>query len=60
MFQPIQIETQSELQGLTHLGAQRLTRCTGREFSFHRREQALDQGAALAGITLCAPRRWRM
>ena len=46
MFQPIQIETQSEQQGLTHLRAQRSTRCAGREFSFHRGEQALDQGAA--------------
>ncbi len=85
MFQPVQIETQSEQQGLTHLCAQRSTWRTGREFPFHGREQALDQGAAavnplreftphhgaysaqapcfrpaLAGITLCAPRRWRM
>jgi hypothetical protein len=46
MFQPIQIETQSEQQGLAHLRAQRSTRCASREFSFDRREQALDQGAA--------------
>jgi hypothetical protein len=46
MFQAIQIETQSEQQGLTHLHAQRTTRCTSREFPFHGREQAFDQGAA--------------
>jgi hypothetical protein len=46
MFQPIQIETQSEQQGLTHLHGQRATWGTSREFSFDRREQALDQGAA--------------
>src|ERR1700730_947915 len=46
MFQPIQIETQSEQQSLAHLCAQGSTRCASREFSFDRREQALDQGAA--------------
>src|SRR6266403_366903 len=46
MFQPIQIETQSEQQGLTHLHRQRATWGASREFSFDRREQALDQGAA--------------
>ena len=46
MFQPIQIEAQSEQQSLTHLRAERAPRCTSREFSFHRREQALDQRAA--------------
>src|SRR5436309_229713 len=46
MFQPIQIETQSEQQGLTHLHTQRATWGASREFSFDRREQALDQGAA--------------
>ncbi len=46
MFQAIQVEAESEQQGLTHLRAQRLTRGPSREFSFDRREQALDQGAA--------------
>src|SRR6267154_4927990 len=46
MFQPIQIETQYEQQGLTHLHRQRATWGASREFSFDRREQALDQGAA--------------
>ena len=46
MFQAVQIETQSEQQGLTHLRAQRTTRCTCRELALHRREQALDQGTA--------------
>src|SRR6266403_356292 len=46
MFQPIQIETQSEQQGLTHLHTQRATWGASREFSLDRREQALDQGAA--------------
>ena len=32
MFQPIQIETQSEQQGLTHLHGQGSTWGTGREF----------------------------
>jgi RHS repeat-associated protein len=48
MFQPIQIETQSEQQSLTHLHGQRATWGACREFSFDRREQPLDQGAALA------------
>ena len=46
MFQPIQIETQSEQQGLAHLRVQGSTWCASREFSFDRGEQALDQGAA--------------
>jgi hypothetical protein len=46
MFQPVQIETQSEQQGLTHLYGQRRTRCACREFPFYGREQAFDQGAA--------------
>lgn len=46
MFQPIQIETQSEQQGLTHLRTQGAARGPCRELSFHRREQAFDQGAA--------------
>ena len=46
MFQPIQIETQSEQQGLTFLRAQRATGRTSRELALHRTEQALDQGSA--------------
>ena len=49
MFQPIQIETQSEQQGLTHLHGQGATWGASREFSFDRREQALDQGPATVG-----------
>src|SRR5450759_4619948 len=46
MPQAIQIETQSEQQGLTLLRVQRAARSTGRELAFHRTEQALDQGSA--------------
>src|SRR5271167_2658374 len=46
MFQAIQIETQTEQQGLANLHAQRTTRSTSRELPFHRREQAFDQGPA--------------
>ena len=46
MPQAIQIETQSEQQGLTFLRAQRAARRTSRELAFHRTEQALDQGSA--------------
>ena len=46
MPQAIQIETQSEQQGLAHLHAQRAAWCTGGELSLHRREDTLDQGAA--------------
>ena len=46
MFQAIQIETQSEQQGLTLLHRQRTAWRTGRELALHRREQALDQSAA--------------
>ena len=46
MPQAIQIETQSEQQGLTLLRAQRAARRTSREFAFDRTEQALDQGSA--------------
>jgi len=50
MFQPIQIEAQSEQQGLAHLCAQGSARCASREFSFDRREQALDQGATTVNL----------
>src|SRR5258708_38232272 len=46
MPQAVQIETQSEQQGLTLLRAQRATRRAGRELAFYRTEQALDQGSA--------------
>src|ERR1700723_2498759 len=46
MPQAVQIETQSEQQGLTLLRAQRATRRTGRELAFYRTEKALDQGSA--------------
>src|SRR6266852_3918587 len=46
MFQAIQIETQSEQQGLAHLHGQRAARCAGRELALHRAEQALDQRSA--------------
>ena len=46
MPQAIQIETQSEQQGLTLLRAQRVARRTGRELALHRTEQALDQRSA--------------
>ena len=45
MFQAIQIETQSEQQGLTDLRAQGTARCASRELPFHGREQAFDQRA---------------
>src|SRR6202049_434368 len=44
MFQAIQIETQTEQQGLTLLRAQRTARRTSRELALHRREQRFDQG----------------
>jgi hypothetical protein len=46
MFQPIQIETQSEQQGLSHLRVQGSTWRASREVSFNGGEQALNQGAA--------------
>src|SRR5208282_2495157 len=46
MPQAIQIETQAEQQGLTHLGAQRTTGRASRELAFHRTEQTLDQSTA--------------
>src|ERR1700739_4575894 len=56
MFQPVQVETQSEQESLAYLRAQRSTRCTGRKLSFHRREQTLDQGAtAVNPLRECAP-----
>src|SRR5579883_3179178 len=45
MLQAIQIETQSEQQGLTHLRAQRATGRTSRELALHRTEQTLDAAA---------------
>jgi len=41
MPQTIQIETQAEQQGLTHLGAQRTTGRASRELALHRTEQTL-------------------
>src|ERR1700682_602774 len=46
MPQAVQIETQSEQQGLTLLRVQRATRRAGRELAFYRTEKALDQGSA--------------
>src|SRR5580658_10569517 len=46
MPQAIQIETQAEQQGLTHLGAQRTSRRASRELAFHRTEQTFDQSTA--------------
>src|SRR5271170_8492243 len=46
MLQAIEIETQSEQQGLTLLRAQRATGGAGRELAFYRTEKALDQGSA--------------
>ncbi len=45
MPQAVQIETQSEQQGLTLLRAQRATRRAGRELALYRTEQTLDQGS---------------
>jgi hypothetical protein len=44
MFQAIQIETQSEQQGLALLCAQRTAWRTSQELALHRREQRFDQG----------------
>ena len=46
MPQAIQIETQSEQEGLALLRVQRAAGRTGRELAFHRTEQALDQGSS--------------
>src|SRR5580704_251290 len=56
MPQAVQIETQSEQQGLTLLRAQRAARRTSREFAFHRTEQALDQRSTpIEPSRECAP-----
>src|ERR1700674_4409796 len=56
MLQAIQIETQSEQQGLTHLHAQRTTWCPSRELALYRTEQAFDQGpAAIKPLRECPP-----
>lgn len=46
MLQAIEVETQSEQESLTRLGAQRTARRTWRELAFYRTEKALDQGSA--------------
>src|ERR1700675_4023330 len=46
MPQSIQIETQSEQEGLALLRVQRAAGRTSRELAFHRTEQALDQGSS--------------
>ncbi|HXN25188.1 MAG TPA: hypothetical protein VOA41_20835 [Candidatus Dormibacteraeota bacterium] len=46
MPQAIQIETQSEQQGLTYLHAQGATWRASRELALHRGKHALDQSAA--------------
>jgi hypothetical protein len=46
MFQAIQVETQSEQQGLTDLHAPRTARPAGRELALHRREEIFDQCTA--------------
>src|SRR5208282_133264 len=56
MFQPIQIETQSEQQGLTGLHAQRTARYASRELPFHGREKTFDQGTATVNpLRECMP-----
>jgi hypothetical protein len=46
MPQAIEVETQTEQQGLTLLRAQRAAGRTSRELALYRTEQALDQSAA--------------
>ena len=56
MFQTVQIEAQSEQQGLADLHAQRATRCACRELALYRTEQALDQGPeARKALRKCPP-----
>src|ERR1700758_4101927 len=46
MPQTVQVETQAEQEGLTHLSVQRTTGRPGRELALHRTEQTLDQSTA--------------
>lgn len=56
MFQAVQIEAQSEQQGLADLHAQRTTRCACRKLALYRTEQALDQGPeAIEALRKCPP-----
>jgi hypothetical protein len=56
MLQAIQIETQSEQQGLAFLRGQRTAWRTSRELALHRTEQALDQRSApIEPSRECAP-----
>src|SRR5215469_4767919 len=43
MFQPVEIETQAEQQGLAYLHGQAAAWGASRELAFDRREDALDQ-----------------
>ena len=56
MPQAIQVETQSEQQGLALLHGQQPAGRAGREFAFHRREDALDQSTApIKAARKCPP-----
>jgi hypothetical protein len=46
MFQAIQIETQSKLQSVTHLQAQRASGCASGELAFDGTKEAFDRSAA--------------
>ena len=46
MPQAVQVETQSEQQGLARLHPERAAGCASRELALHRREHRFDQGAA--------------
>src|ERR1700758_1345170 len=55
MPQTVQIETQTEQQGLSHLHRQSAARSAGRELALDRREDALDQSAATVELLWKCP-----
>jgi hypothetical protein len=55
MPQAVQVETQSEQQGLAHLHAERVTGRASRELALHRREHRFDQGAAPVELSRKSP-----
>ena len=55
MLQAVQVETQSEQQGLAHLHPERATGRASRELALHRREHRFDQGAAPVELSRKGP-----
>lgn len=55
MLQAVQVETQAEQQGLTHLHPKRATGRACREFTLDRREQCFNQGTAAVELARKRP-----